>query len=357
MMPDTIDQTGFKSLLMKRLEHPDLYEGRPLVIWNSDLGDGIQQRILKQAVEDYNKGCEVKRCWKIDLDGGIVLLSGISMIVYESTPIEFGRPENYPDAEQYIFKPDFDEWAEWLAAQHRDAVPLIDFIIDFISDGGDEFVRKYRWDNRLDIILNGKFTGCEYPGDWHDVVDNLCIEFVNGNYDSVTDLHENVVRQCFSSSNISDDIVEDFITAIRIRKFKAYIESGSFRDVIYSRINDYEKWRRAMLRDFNDLPIYHKGRNGIMVDLRLDGYRNYEYSNHAPCVYFRVGENDSDFLPMIIADTPYVPYPFEQTISDEELCWVRSWVKANKETLLRYANEEFGYHTFMSLIAKNKIPI
>lgn len=106
-----------------------------------------------------------------------------------------------------------------------------------------------------------------------------------------------------------------------------------------------ERWKEIMNLDFEDLGISAKGRNGLKLDLRLDGFHNYEYSKHLPCVYFRVGPGEYDFLPMIICEEPYIPYEFEQTITDEELKWILDWVKINHQALLSFANEEIGYTT------------
>lgn len=53
---------------------------------------------------------------------------------------------------------------------------------------------------------------------------------------------------------------------------------------------------------------------------------------------------------MIIADNPYVPYPFEKTISDDDLCWVSRFVRTNRTLLLEYADGKYGYREFMSLV-------
>lgn len=118
-------------------------------------------------------------------------------------------------------------------------------------------------------------------------------------------------------------------------------------------ITEEQKWKEIMKLDFEDLGISSKGRNGLKLDMRLDGFRNYEYSNHKPCIYFRVGSGEYDFLPMIISDNPYIPYSFEQTISDDELLWVYSWVKSNHIALLKFANEKIGYRSLFAKINEN----
>ena len=53
---------------------------------------------------------------------------------------------------------------------------------------------------------------------------------------------------------------------------------------------------------------------------------------------------------MIITDRPYVPYPFERTISGEDFNWVVDWVRTNRTVLLGYADGEMGYKAAMSLL-------
>lgn len=144
----------------------------------------------------------------------------------------------------------------------------------------------------------------------------------------------------------------------KIKSFEEFIKDEtlpSIEDILEDSIIKEKKWDKIMKKDFLDLPVYNKGKDGLKVDLRLDNFHNYEYTKHEPCIYFRVKEGEYGFLPMIISDTPYVPYSFEQTISDEDLLWVCDWVKTNKDTLLKYANEEFGYKTFKSIITNNQV--
>jgi hypothetical protein len=111
-------------------------------------------------------------------------------------------------------------------------------------------------------------------------------------------------------------------------------------------VTEEQRWAKIMERDFNETSINYEFR----VDMRFDNYFTYECSKHVPCVYFRVGEGDDGFFPMIISDTPYVPYPFERTISEEDLCWVSRFVRTNKSLLLEYADGKYGYREFMSLV-------
>lgn len=51
----TIDQSGIKALIKERLKNPGQYADRPLIIWRADLRDGIQERVLRDVFNDYNR--------------------------------------------------------------------------------------------------------------------------------------------------------------------------------------------------------------------------------------------------------------------------------------------------------------
>lgn len=51
----TIDQSGIKTHIKERLENPGQYTARPLIIWRADLRDGIQERVLRDVFNDYNR--------------------------------------------------------------------------------------------------------------------------------------------------------------------------------------------------------------------------------------------------------------------------------------------------------------
>lgn len=151
----------------------------------------------------------------------------------------------------------------------------------------------------------------------------------------------------------------------KIKKFEEFVSDNGILETTNSNVNydrvvnnivellekslkEEEKWKEIMQLDFEDLGITKKGNRGLKVDMRLDGFGNFEYSKHDPCVYFRVGEGEYDFLPMIISDTPYVPFTFEQTINDGELLWVYNWVKENNKILIDFANDKIETNKFYS---------
>lgn len=230
----TIDQTGIKALIKERLENPDKYVDIPLIIWRADIRDGIQERILKEAFEEYNAGRDSQLWYKIAsvrhnprvnleemlsreqvdrnnnepfeftqlisrggmrriyrrglividpmcgandckmnpsaqrdyisvvndrLWGGIKLTEGVPAVALMCNAVR-ENPEVYPEAEQYIFEPDFEEWALW--AKEKEEFP--DEIADFIRGNGDWEEIAYRWYNKFKATHPG--DGCLYPVNW-----------------------------------------------------------------------------------------------------------------------------------------------------------------------------------------------
>lgn len=59
----TINQDGVSALLKERLEHPDLYIDKPLIIWNSEFLDGIMSSLVLKVLKEFNHG-KPKEQWK-----------------------------------------------------------------------------------------------------------------------------------------------------------------------------------------------------------------------------------------------------------------------------------------------------
>lgn len=69
--------------------------------------------------------------------GGLKLTAGIPVVAYMCHSGEwFETPEAYPAAEQYVFKPDLEEFVEWAASGMSQSE------IDFIRDTATEFPEK-----------------------------------------------------------------------------------------------------------------------------------------------------------------------------------------------------------------------
>lgn len=120
-----INQAGVSALLKERLEHPDLYVDKPLVIWNSDYLDGVMSGLVREALRELNQGKpreQWKGSWVNPRSAPKVDRLGLSIITHDADftvslkqyPVPtvmfapFTAPqdeiiEKLPDAEQYIF--------------------------------------------------------------------------------------------------------------------------------------------------------------------------------------------------------------------------------------------------------------
>ena len=237
-----IDQNGIKALIRERIENPQKYADKPLIIWRADIRDGIQERVLGEVFDEFNPG-RATRCWYktvsvrrmprfrteplrkllqtdwVDRNDnkpyepkrmvlpagmrdkyynglfvidpvcasrdyahnpeslenyrslfnnrewqGIKLADGIPVVAYMCLGDDwFETPEAYPDAEQYVFEPDFEEWAQW--AVENAGLPAI--VADFIRSNGDKAQLAYRWYNKFnDPDAAPLAGGCKYPANW-----------------------------------------------------------------------------------------------------------------------------------------------------------------------------------------------
>lgn len=114
-------------------------------------------------------------------------------------------------------------------------------------------------------------------------------------------------------------------------------------------------WERIKEREFNDIPLLSKDDFGFKVDLMIDGTMEYKANNHEPCIYFRNGSGDMDFLPMIICNKPYIPYPFVQNITDDELLWTYEFVRKHHLVLLKRANDKIASKDLFKYIDYSQI--
>lgn len=267
----TIDQQGIKSLLRERLEHPELYTNKPLIVWRSEINDGIQTRILHHAVEDYNNGRDAESVkwyhmacadfgeyditnnsrinpnngrkggelehsvYKIGLLafhtmpwwskekfdkfrtlintrkwGDIEMLPDVPIVAYLHGE-KYGTPEDYPTAEQYMFEPDFEEWAEWTLADK----PLSAPIVDFIRGDGDKDGVTYRW---YGCVKDLKGDDIPYPKiKWGEVINSLSneIKFEEIKANSLSDLADDDIKFAMKGKMIPEAVAEDFIKYLR----------------------------------------------------------------------------------------------------------------------------------------------
>lgn len=275
----TIDQTGIKALIKKRIEHPEKYIDKPLIIWRSLYNDGIMDRMLEEAFDEYNANMSKEsRKWyrvsilpddvqisydyttpeiiRTDVEGDAYGKYNFGMLVIDpifafmrpkddtldihysaissrkvgdikllpNVPVvafmcynndELENPEQYSDAEQYLFQPDFDEWAEW--ALKTGGFPHQ--FIDFIRGDGEKEGIIYRWYNYFNTTHEGFRAGCQYPEYWNEIRIELILEMKKGKIDSIAGLSEEQFKEaCECTSNISDDVKDAFCKYIAEHK-------------------------------------------------------------------------------------------------------------------------------------------
>ena len=84
---------------------------------------------------------------------------------------KLGTPSDYPEAEQYVFEPDFEEWSLWA---RKKGYP--EFILDFIRGNGEKEEIFYRWYNRFKYNQSAdqsKGEGCRMPKIWERIANRL----------------------------------------------------------------------------------------------------------------------------------------------------------------------------------------
>ena len=272
----TIDQTGIKNLIAERIKNPELYVNKPLVIWRADIADGIQERILEEAFDEWNKGKTTEeRKWfrttmlgmgtpqvynltedtivRDDVNGSlygayrfgllvidpmfvhgdymsnpeslkmyhsiinnrkwgdIEILAGVPIVSFMPYTYDwFQTPDAYPAAEQYVFKPDFEEWADWFV--HKKGAPV--WFIDFIRGNGSEDDIAYRWyncfvnrDNGINTKESGD-NGCCYPNKWKEMLIRLKMGLEEEGVERISELSDFIDIDVIAG--ISSDIKEEF---------------------------------------------------------------------------------------------------------------------------------------------------
>ncbi len=101
-------------------------------------------------------------------------------------------------------------------------------------------------------------------------------------------------------------------------------------------------WESIKEREFNDIPFLAKEDFGFKVNIMIDGTMEYKNNKHDPCIWFSNGDGDMDFIPMILCSEPYIPYPFVQNITDDELLWTYEFVRNHYLVLLKHANDKIS---------------
>ena len=258
-IPKSIDQSGIAALVVKRMNNPALYAERPLVIWRSDFHDGIQFSLLHETLREYNRGKEkdaMKYYVPIRLGDGeqsiyddsaqnnphlgfyvidparerltetslreklsrllstrqteeIRLHPDIPMVTFLCREFDFDGgwlAEVCPEAEQYIFEPDFEQWA----ARGRHV-----YLTDFIRGNGDKAGITYRWYNYFYVDPTVGCQGCAFPDYWLVGLCRLQLRRKVMRVERLGDLSDEDFRSAFHEG-ISADLVKNFKAYLKI---------------------------------------------------------------------------------------------------------------------------------------------
>ena len=268
----TISQSGIKKLLKERLEHPEKYKNLPLLIWRSDFRDGIQYSMLCTALHEYNEGKEKEeQKWFLSsllgdenqirydfsvkniighgkkyllgiyviepffapvdykyngyekyLDvinhrksGDLKMVDGVPLVAYMCHNYDwFETPEAYPDAEHYVYEPDFEEWVQSLP---EDKCFLANFIRKSNSPDSKPLAKKdleYRWYNYFNTNHQDVRKGCDYPECWLEALKHLRVEKKLSRLDRFSEItKEDFILSI--PSGISYDLKEEFYEFIK----------------------------------------------------------------------------------------------------------------------------------------------
>ena len=271
-----INQSDLKTLLRERLENKSNYNHRPLIVWRSNLEDGIQKRILTEVFDEYNKNktVECREWYKVIHPGAnsdeyindpeiflnvdfkdsrygkynvglrvidplgmgnsweefMKIIQKNSMDNFQSSEIPFvafitrignkyEQPQNYPNAEQYVFEPDFEEWLIWARKNG-----FAEFILDFIKGNGNQEDITSRWYNMFNNYNDENKTnrpGCSYPAIWESINKffNKKIERKESDFRKFGDAIEEMTE--FKILNgMSFDLKDDFIKYLNSQEIK-----------------------------------------------------------------------------------------------------------------------------------------
>lgn len=213
--------------------------GKPLIVWRSYYYDGIQDRLVREVLKERNSGLP-KEEWKgvlvnpktarkerlafiavdtlVDYDRTIANFDRIPFVVYAAMPsLEDSILTDFPNAEQCVFIPDYEEWAEWFAARAKNDI----FLLDFIGHGAAGKVEgnPYRWYNyfnsgcRRRLLENGvkpdENTGSDFPSCWQLALSRLRMAMKMARVKKLCDVKEDIFNLVFPPG-ISHDLATEF---------------------------------------------------------------------------------------------------------------------------------------------------
>ena len=223
-----VDQNDIKELIRERLEEPEKFIGKPLIIGRSMLSDGIQEFLLHEFFfHDYNQGRSdaSRRFYKHLREGvkpnkytgiyvmdatvetlnlpdntALVKQSGLPVVIYLCDKCHDGEIASpYDESTFCIFRPDFEQWARGWGST---------LIPDFIRAAGSEAETAYRWYNHFNRP-EGELQGCDFPRVWTDAKRNLSLIMRARHVDRLAMLTLADFRAAFRA-DITSDVVDDF---------------------------------------------------------------------------------------------------------------------------------------------------
>ena len=221
----TIDQSGIRQLLRERLYNPAMFVGKPVIIWRSYLFDCVNDTLAQDLFREY-RDCHSREEWKgfwpnptmqkkemlgicfidtsKDYSRTLPAYSDLPMVVYAfvDSPDE-SILKDFPDAEQYIFAPVFQQWAEDI--RQYDNYRLI---ADFIQSTCEKDDVTYRWYNYFENTDKSHRKGCDFPLEWVSGVSKLRFCRHVSRLKKLCDVDEVLYNRCFD--NISTDLIREF---------------------------------------------------------------------------------------------------------------------------------------------------
>lgn len=154
--------------------------------------------------EKYHSAINTRRFEGIDLQAGVPVV--VFMDYINDDDVDHEMPEYYPDAEHYMFCPDYEQFENWAVANK--ALPR--FVLDFIRGDGNIDGITYRWYNYYNnsYFCNTR-KGCDSPGRWMIALDRLAGEMKESNMTKLSEMDDLIFRKSFPKG-ISEDVIDEF---------------------------------------------------------------------------------------------------------------------------------------------------
>ncbi len=102
-------------------------------------------------------------------------------------------------------------------------------------------------------------------------------------------------------------------------------------------------------KEVNDFTIVDAEFTRLPYDLYIDSYKYYKYYNHKPWLYVKVNNN---FIPITISDNPSIVNANKNVLNKDEFEKIRKFIIANKNLLLKYADDLLDDSIFFDSLQK-----